>query len=128
MVMVVLGGGGAGAELIVQLIPWALGLTNTVDPMIGRTLFWWTGHPIVYFWLMPAYISWYVLLSKQAGGKLVSDPMARLTFALLLVFSLPVGSQHQNVDPGISPIWQGILAALTLSVALPRLITAFTLG
>src|SRR5258707_8048269 len=127
MLMWLLAAGGAGAELIVQLIPWALGLTNTVDPMIGRTLFWWTGHPIVYFWLMPAYISWYGLLSKQAGGKLVSDPMARLTFALLLAFSLPVGSHHQYVDPGISPICKGILAALTLSVALPSLITAFTL-
>jgi cytochrome c oxidase subunit I len=128
MLMWLLAAGGAGTELVVQLVPWALGLTNTVDPMIGRTLFWWTGHPIVYFWLMPAYISWYGLLSKQAGGKLVSDPMARLTFALLLVFSLPVGSHHQYVDPGISPIWKGILAALTLSVALPSLITAFTLG
>src|SRR5260370_24566416 len=128
MVMVVLGGGGAGAELLVQLIPWALGLTNRLDPMIGLRLFWWTGHVIVYFWLMPAYSSWCGLVSKHAGGKLVSDPMARLTFALLLVFSLPVGSHHQYVDPGISPIWKGILAALTLSVALTSRITAFSLG
>jgi cytochrome c oxidase subunit I len=128
MLMWLLAALGAGTELVVQLVPWGLGLTNGVDPMIARTLFWRTGHPIVYFWLMPAYISWYGLLSKQAGGKLFSDPMARLTFALLLVFSLPVGSHHQYDDPGISPIWKGILAALTLSVALPSLITAFTLG
>lgn len=128
MLMWLLAGFGAGTELIVQLDPWVLGFTRTVDPMIGRTLFWWTGHPIVYFWLMPAYVSWYGLLSRQIGGKLVSDPMARLTFALLLVFSLPVGTHHQYDDPGISPLWKGILAALTLSVALPSLITAFTLG
>ena len=128
MLMWLLAGVGAGTELVVQLDPWSLGLTPTIDPMIGRTLFWWTGHPIVYFWLMPAYVSWYALLPKQAGGKLVSDPMARLTFALLLVFSLPVGSHHQYDDPGISPIWKGILVALTLSVALPSLITAFTIG
>ena len=128
MLMWGLAGVGAATELIVQLDPWSLGLTDTVDPMIARTLFWWTGHPIVYFWLMPAYISWYGLLPRQVGGKLVSDPMARLTFALLLVFSLPVGTHHQYTDPGISPFWKGILAALTLSVALPSLITAFTLG
>ena len=128
MLMWVLAGVGAGSELIFLLDPWALGLTDTVAPDIARTLFWWTGHPIVYFWLMPAYISWYCLLPKQAGGKLVSDPMARLTFALLLVFSLPVGSHHQYLDPGISPIWKGILTALTLSVALPSLVTAFTMG
>ncbi len=123
-----LAGGGALIELVVQLDPWSLGLTKTVDPIIGRTLFWWTGHPIVYFWLMPAYVSWYGLVPRQIGGKLVSDPMARLTFALLLVFSLPVGSHHQFTDPGFSPIWRGILVALTLSVALPSLITAFTIG
>ena len=128
MLMWALAGGGALIELVVQLDPWSLGFTNTVDPIIGRTLFWWTGHPIVYFWLMPAYVSWYGLLSKQIGGKLVSDPMARLTFALLLIFSLPVGSHHQFTDPGFSPIWRGILVALTLSVALPSLVTAFTIG
>jgi cytochrome c oxidase subunit 1 len=128
MLMWALAGGGALIELVVQLNPWALGLTDTVDPIVARTLFWWTGHPIVYFWLMPAYVSWYGLLSKQIGGKLVSDPMARLTFALLLVFSLPVGSHHQFTDPGFSPVWRGILTALTLSVALPSLVTAFTIG
>ncbi len=128
MLMWVLAGVGAALELVLQLDPWALGLTQTVAPDIARTLFWWTGHPIVYFWLMPAYISWYCLLPKQIGGKLVSDSMARLTFALLLVFSLPVGSHHQYLDPGISPIWKAILTALTLSVALPSLVTAFTMG
>ncbi len=128
MLMWFLAGGGAFIELVFQLDPWSLGLTDTVDPIVARTLFWWTGHPIVYFWLMPAYVSWYGLLPKQIGGKLVSDPMARLTFALLLVFSLPVGSHHQFQDPGFSPIWRGILTALTLSVALPSLITAFTIG
>ncbi|RYY18080.1 MAG: cytochrome C oxidase subunit I, partial [Alphaproteobacteria bacterium] len=128
MLMWLLAAGGAIIELLFQLLPWSLGWTDTVDPIVGRTLFWWTGHPIVYFWLMPAYVSWYGLLPKQIGGKLVSDPMARLTFALLLVFSLPVGSHHQFTDPGFSPIWRGILTALTLSVALPSLITAFTIG
>lgn len=128
LLMWLLGGAGVAAELIVMLDPWSLGLSKGIDPIIGRTLFWWTGHPIVYFWLMPAYVSWYALLPKEAGGKLVSDPMARLTFALLLVFSLPVGTHHQLQDPGIAPIIKAIIAALTLSVALPSLITAFTLG
>lgn len=128
LLMWLLGALGAAAELIIMLDPWSLGLTKGVDPIIARTLFWWTGHPIVYFWLMPAYVSVYALLPKQAGGKLVSDPMARLTFALLLVFSLPVGTHHQLQDPGIAPTIKAIIAALTLSVALPSLITAFTLG
>ncbi|WP_323990078.1 cbb3-type cytochrome c oxidase subunit I [Nguyenibacter sp. L1] len=128
MLMWVMAGVGALAELVLQLDPWSIGLIAAVDPIIDRTLFWLTGHPIVYFWLMPAYISWYGLLSRQAGGKLVSDPMARLTFALLMVFALPVGTHHQFADPGFSQVWRGILVVLTMSVAMPSLITAFTLG
>ncbi|MFW7269513.1 cbb3-type cytochrome c oxidase subunit I [Gluconacetobacter sp. Hr-1-5] len=128
MLMWGLAGVGVVAELVLQLDPWSLGLISTVDPIINRTLFWLTGHPIVYFWLMPAYVSWYGLLSRQVGGKLVSDPMARITFALLMIFSLPVGTHHQFSDPGFSSIWRGILVVLTMSVATPSLVTAFTIG
>ncbi|CUA98978.1 cbb3-type cytochrome c oxidase subunit I [Thiomonas bhubaneswarensis] len=119
---------GAGTEAVFLLDPWSLGIVHTIDPLLARTLFWWTGHPIVYFWLMPGYISIYALLPRQAGGKLVSDPLARLAFLLLFVFSLPVGTHHQYTDPGISPVMKGIVTALTLSVAVPSLITAFTIA
>ena len=112
---------GAGTEAVFLLDPWSLGMTQTIDPLLARTLFWWTGHPIVYFWLMPGYVSIYALLPRQAGGKLISDPLARLAFLLLFVFSLPVGTHHQYTDPGISPVIKGIVTALTLSVAIPSL-------
>ena len=119
---------GAAAEAVFLLDPWALGLRSTIDPLLARTLFWWTGHPIVYYWLMPGYISIYALLPRQSGGKLVSDPLARLAFLLLFVFSVPVGTHHQYTDPGIGPVIKGIVTALTLSVAIPSLITAFTVA
>jgi cytochrome c oxidase subunit 1 len=71
---------GIAAEVLVLLIPWSLGLVKGTDPLLARTLFWFTGHPIVYFWLLPAYVSWYGMLPKQAGGKVFSDPLARLAF------------------------------------------------
>ncbi len=119
---------GAAAEAVLLLDPWSLGLTQTINPLLARTLFWWTGHPIVYYWLMPGYISIYAFLPRQAGGKLVSDPLTRLAFILLLVFSVPVGTHHQYTDPGIAPVMKGIVTALTLSVAIPSLITAFTVA
>ncbi len=119
---------GAAVEAVFLLDPWSLGLTQTIDPLLARTLFWWTGHPIVYYWLMPGYVSIYALLPRQAGGKLVSDPLTRLAFLLLLVFSVPVGTHHQYTDPGIAPVLKGIVTALTLSVAVPSLITAFTVA
>ena len=119
---------GIVVEVVFLLIPWSLGLTQGVDPQLARTLFWWTGHPIVYFWLLPAYISWYCLIPKQAGGALVSDSLARLAFLLFLLFSTPVGFHHQFTDPGIPAGWKMIHSLLTMFVGIPSLLTAFTVA
>ncbi|WP_457627827.1 b(o/a)3-type cytochrome-c oxidase subunit 1 [Oceanithermus sp.] len=119
---------GLVVETVFFLIPWSLGLIKGVDPLIARSLFWWSGHPIVYFWLLPAYVSWYGLLPKQAGGKLVSDSLARMAFLGFLAFSTPVGFHHQFADPGISAFWKGVHTVLTMMVAVPSLMTAFTIA
>lgn len=118
---------GVAVEILTMLLPWSLGLTKGVDPQLARTYFWFTGHPLVYFWLLPAYISWYALLPKQAGdGKMFSDALARLVFWMFLVLSTPVGFHHQYVDPGVPPAWKLIHAMLTFGVFFPSLMTAFT--
>ncbi len=117
---------GIAAEMLILLIPWSLNWVQGTDPLLARTLFWFTGHPIVYFWLLPAYVSWYGMLPKQAGGKLFSDPLARLAFWLFLVLSIPVGLHHQFTDPGISPGWKALHTLLTYGVTFPSLLTAFT--
>lgn len=119
---------GIIVEMLFLLIPWSLGWVSGVDPLLARTLFWWTGHPIVYFWVLPAYISWYVFLPKQAGGELVSDSLARLAFIMFLLFSTPVGFHHQFTDPGIPAAWKVIHSLLTAMVGIPSLLTAFTVA
>jgi cytochrome c oxidase subunit I len=119
---------GLVVSVVFFLLPWSLGWRSGVDPLLARTLFWFTGHPIVYFWLLPAYISWYALLPKQAGGELVSDSLARLAFLLFLLFSTPVGFHHQFTDPGIPAAWKMIHSLLTMFVGIPSLLTAFTVG
>lgn len=51
-----------------------------VNVLVSRTLFWYFGHPLVYFWLLPAYMTWYVILPKIIGGKIFSDSLARLSY------------------------------------------------
>ncbi|PTA68452.1 cytochrome C oxidase subunit I [Deinococcus arcticus] len=119
---------GLVIEVVVMLIPWSLGLTRGVDPLLARTLFWWTGHPIVYFWLLPAYISWYAFLPRQAGGRIASEGLARLAFTLFLIFSVPVGLHHQYADPNVQHSWKVIHMFLTFLVAVPSLLTAFSVG
>jgi cytochrome c oxidase subunit 1 len=117
---------GIAVEILTQLLPWSLGLLPGVDPQLNRTYFWFTGHPLVYFWLLPAYVSWYAMLPKQAGGKLFSDSLARFSFWMFLVLSTPLGFHHQYTDPGVPTIWKTIHAILTYAVAFPSLLTAFT--
>jgi cytochrome c oxidase subunit 1 len=116
---------GIAAEMIFFNLPLSLGLIEQTNPTIARTLFWLTGHPIVYFWLLPAYVSWYTLVPRQCGGKLFSDPMARVSFILFLLLSAPVGLHHQFTDPGISPTWKLVHAFVTFAVFFPSLLTFF---
>ncbi|WP_272976036.1 b(o/a)3-type cytochrome-c oxidase subunit 1 [Deinococcus geothermalis] len=113
-------------EMLGMLIPWSLGLYRGVDPLLSKTLFWWTGHAIVYFWVLPAYISWYAFIPRQAGGRTVSEPLTRLVFVLFLLNSTPVGIHHQYADPNISNLWKTIHMFLTFLIAVPSLLTAFS--
>jgi len=117
---------GLAIEVVGMLIPWSLGLTEKVDPLVARTFFWWFGHPLVYFWLLPTYIVWYTLLPRAAGGRLFSDPLARMAFILFVVLSTPVGFHHQFSDPGITAGWKLTHTVLTYGVMYPSFVTAFT--
>lgn len=117
---------GVAIEILVLIIPWILGWVDGTDPQLARTFFWFTGHPLVYFWLLPAYVSWYGMVPKQAGGRLFSEQLARLVFWLFLVLSIPVGFHHQFVDPGVPNGWKAIHSILTYSLFLPSMLTAFT--
>jgi len=113
-------------SVLVFLLPWSLGLIESVNPTLTRTLFWFFGHPVVYFWLMPAYLLWYTVLPKIAGGRLFSDPLARVVFVLFLLLSTPVGIHHQYLDPGIAEGFKFISMTNTMFLLLPSLLTAFT--
>ncbi len=116
---------GVAVEVVFLLIPWALGWTESVNVMLSRTLFWYFGHPLVYFWLLPAYIIWYISLPKLIGSHIFSDSLARLAFILLLIFSFPVGFHHELTEPGISEGWKYLQVGLTLAVVFPSMMTAF---
>lgn len=115
-------------EVLVQLVPWSLGWTPGVNVVLSRTLFWFFGHPLVYFWLLPIYVLYYTVLPRLAGGKLFSDFAGRFTFMSLILLSCPLGLHHQFADPGIATTWKGIQAVLTLIIVIPSLLTAFTLA
>ena len=118
---------GVVSELLFQLIPWSLGIIETIDVGLARTLFSWTLHAIVYFWLFPAYIAMYTIMPKAIGGKLFSDEMGRIAFIMLLVISVPIGMHHLYMDPFQAAGWKFLHMFGTFLVALPTLLTGFTL-
>ncbi len=117
---------GVAVEVVFQLIPLSLGWVDTVDVGLARTLFAWTLHPIVYFWLIPAYLALYMFVPKAAGGRLFSDEMARVAFIMLLIFGLPIGFHHLYMDPFQAAGWKLLHGFGTFMVAIPTLITGFT--
>jgi cytochrome c oxidase subunit I len=118
---------GVAAELLFQVIPAAFGWNEAIDVGLSRTLFSWTLHAIVYFWLIPAYIAFYTMAPQEAGGRLYSDTMGRLTFILFLIYSLPVGMHHLFMDPQQSSAFKFLQMSFTALVAAPTLLTVFTI-
>jgi len=118
---------GVAIEMLFFLIPWSLGLVPKVNVMFTRVLFWYFGHPLVYFWIMGAYLIWYNLVPKFYGGRVFSDALTRLAFILLLLLSTPVGLHHQFMEPGISPGWKWLHTMTTFGVVIPSILTAFAI-
>ena len=118
---------GAALEILFLILPAALGWTPSVDAGLSRTLFSWTLHAIVYFWLLPAYVAFYALVPRAAGGRLYSDRMARVVFVLFLVLAMPIGIHHLFADPQIGAGFKFLHTVFTAGVVIPTLLTVFTL-
>ncbi len=118
---------GVVTTVLFQMLPLSLGLVDTVNIELSRTLFWYFGHPLVYFWLMPAYMIWYTTIPKILGTRVFSDTLARFAFILFIIFSMPVGFHHQLTEPGIPNAWKFLQVVLTFMVVIPSLLTAFAM-
>lgn len=118
---------GAAVEILFQILPVALGFKTTIDAGLARVLFSWTLHAIVYFWLIPAYIAYYTIIPRAIGSRLYSDTMARFSFALFLVFSMPIGIHHLFADPMVGSGVKVMHTLFTAMVAVPTLLTVFTI-
>ncbi len=109
------------------LIPWAFGWTSGINVMVTRMFFWYFGHPLVYFWIMGAYIIWYHIVPTRYGGNVFSDGLTRLAFVMLLLLSTPVGIHHEFMEPAIASTWKMLHTLTTYGVAIPSFLTAFAI-
>ncbi len=117
---------GLAIEVLKNLIPMAL-FDTPVDALESRTYFWYFGHALVYFWLLPAITLWYFFLPKLLNTTIYSEKAAKAAFILFILFSTPVGLHHQFQDPGVSPQYKFLHTVLTYLVTVPSFMTAFNL-
>lgn len=125
-ILTFLGSIGVTTEVL-YLIPWALGWVETVNVLLARTLFWAFGHTLVNVWYLVAVSAWYVAVPKIIGGRLFSDTLARVVVILSVVLNVPGGFHHQIVDPGFTHGLKFMHVFMSLSIALPSLMTAFAM-
>ncbi|SPB13344.1 cytochrome C oxidase subunit I [Caballeronia novacaledonica] len=119
---------GAAIEVLFLILPVAIGWKTTIDAGLARVFFSWTLHAIVYFWLVPAYIAYYTIIPRAIGGRLYSDSMARISFILFLVVSMPIGIHHLFADPQVGSGFKFMHSVFTTLVAVPTLLTVFTIS
>lgn len=118
---------GAAIEILFMILPVAFGLRSTIDAGLARVFFSWTLHAIVYFWLIPAYIAYYTIFPRAIGGRVYSDPMARISFITFLVIAMPIGVHHLFADPQVGAGFKFMHSVFTALVSVPTLITIFTI-
>ena len=118
---------GAAIELLFMILPVAFGWRSTIDAGLARVFFSWTLHAIVYFWLIPAYIAYYTIFPRAIGGRIYSDPMARISFITFLVIAMPIGVHHLFADPQVGAGFKFMHSVFTALVSVPTLITIFTI-
>ncbi|WP_240376975.1 cbb3-type cytochrome c oxidase subunit I [Bacillus piscicola] len=112
---------------VLTLIPWTLGWKETVNVLVARTLFWSFGHTLVNIWYLVATSAWYAIVPKIIGGKHFNEKLIRLVVILLVVLNIPGGFHHQIIDPGISLSIKFLHVFMSLSIAVPSLMTAFAM-
>src|SRR3954462_8922646 len=119
--------GGAALELLFLIIPVSLGWRDTIDAGLARVFFSWTLHAIVYFWLIPTYIAYYTIFPRAIGGRLFSDAMGRISFILFVVVAMRIGVHLLFADPQVGAGFKFMHSVFTGLVALPTLLTVFTI-
>jgi cytochrome c oxidase subunit 1 len=77
---------------------------------------------------MPAYIAYYTIIPRAIGGRLYSDSMARVSFILFLVVSMPIGIHHLFADPQVGSGFKFMHSVFTALVTVPTLLTVFTIS
>jgi cytochrome aa3-600 menaquinol oxidase subunit 1 len=114
----------AAAELWYVLYFWA---NVPVNPLTWVVLFWFWGHPVVYYVPFTVFGGLYALIPQFAGRPLYSDKWARWNILLLFTFSMTAWVHHLQTWP--LPVYiRAFMTPTTLILAAGSGLTVLNLG
>ncbi len=96
----------SGAIILIPTFLLSIGLVNSVDPLIYRTIWWAFGHSSQQV-NVAAHISiWYLVAAICFGAKPMSERVSRGAFLLYILFLQLASAHHLLADPGMSTSWK----------------------
>ncbi|ARM77004.1 proton pump complex quinol oxidase subunit SoxB [Acidianus manzaensis] len=98
-----------------------------VNPLTWVVLFWFYGHPVVYYVPFPVFGGLYYLIPKFARSSLFSERWARWNIALLFSFGMIAWVHHLQTWP-LPIALRAFITPTTLILAAGSGLTVFNLG
>ncbi len=114
----------AAAELWYVLYFWA---SVPVNPLTWVVLFWFWGHPVVYYAPFTVFGGLYYFIPKFAGRPLYSEKWARYNIVLLFTFSMLAWVHHLQTWP-LPVVLRAFITPTTLILAAGSGLTVLNLG
>ncbi len=114
----------AAAELWYVLYFWA---SVPVNPLTWVVLFWFWGHPVVYYAPFTVFGGLYYLIPRFSGRPLFSEKWARYNIILLFTFSMLAWVHHLQTWP-LPVVLRAFITPTTLILAAGSGLTVLNLG
>lgn len=114
----------AAGELWYVLYFWA---SVPVNPLTWVVLFWFWGHPVVYYAPFAVFGGLYYYIPKFAGRALYSEKWARYNIVLLFTFSMLAWVHHLQTWP-LPTVLRAFITPTTLVLAAGSGLTVLNLG
>jgi cytochrome c oxidase subunit 1 len=96
----------SGAIILVPTWLLSLGLIETVDPLIYRTIWWAFGHSSQQINVATHISIWYAVAAIAFGARPMSERVSRGAFLLYILFLQLASAHHLLADPGMSTGWK----------------------
>ncbi|MCC7082409.1 MAG: cbb3-type cytochrome c oxidase subunit I [Burkholderiales bacterium] len=96
----------SGAIILIPTFMWSIGLVDSVDSLMYRTIYWAFGHSAQQINVSAHVAVWYTVAAIIFGAKPMSEKVSRMAFLLYILFITIASAHHLLTDPGLTSNWK----------------------